>query len=74
MSLFEHYPQELREIEAQIRHYAAICGVDLEDVPELDRIIHDHAASGARETLRALLILRLKVQTGMMDAGMTPEK
>lgn len=71
MSLFEHYPQEIHEIEAQIRHYAAICGLEAGDQTALNAVIHDHTASGARETLRALLILKLKVEASMMDAGIS---
>ncbi|MEY4592266.1 MAG: hypothetical protein RIR18_1161 [Pseudomonadota bacterium] len=73
MSLFEHYPQELHDLEAQIRNYIAICGLDPRDSVSLDTIIHDHSACGAKGTLRALLILRIKVETGMMGAGMSPQ-
>ena len=73
MSLFEHYPRELHELEAEIRHYGAICSVDVTNKAVLEQVVHDHEATGARGTLRALLILQMKVETGMMDAGMTPE-
>lgn len=72
MSLMANYPHELRELERQIRNYAAICGVEAENARELDEVIHDRNATGTRETLRALLILRLKVEAGMMDVGFTP--
>lgn len=72
MSLFEHYPQELHDMDAQVRHYAAICGLDHQNETEIQAVVTDHAATGARATLRGLLILRMKVQAGMMEAGLTP--
>ena len=70
MSLFENYPREMSEMDQQVRHYAAICGIDPADRPALDLVMHDHASTGARATLRGLLILRLKVEAGMLDAGL----
>lgn len=72
MSLFEHYPQEIQDMDKQVRHYAAICGVDHQSDIEIQAVMTDHAATGARATLRGLLILRMKVQAGMMEAGLTP--
>ncbi len=73
MSLFENYPRELHELEAEIRHYGAICSIDVTNKIILEQVVHDHQATGARGTLRALLILKMKVETGMIDAGMTPD-
>lgn len=72
MSGFENYPTELKDLDAQIRHYAVICGIDPAQALQLDQVFHDHGATGYRETLRALLILRLKVETEMLQDGQTP--
>lgn len=72
MSGFEHYPKELADLDAQIRHYAAVCGIDPLQYGALESVFHDHHASGHRETLRALLILRLKVETEMLQDGLIP--
>jgi hypothetical protein len=29
MSLLEHYERDLSDLDREIRHYAAICGVDV---------------------------------------------
>ena len=70
MSLLENYPHELHDMDQQVKHYAAICGLDPEDKAVMDQCLHDHDAKGAKATLRGLLILRLKVEAGMMGAGL----
>ncbi len=76
MSGFEHYDRELTNLDHEIRHYAAVCGVDLANRGEIDaclRVHHDSWASDkARENLRGLLILRVKLETEMIALGFTP--
>ncbi|MBS1190854.1 MAG: hypothetical protein H6R10_2646 [Rhodocyclaceae bacterium] len=76
MSGFENYPQELADLDREIRHYAAVCGVDLVNRHEVEaclRVHHeDWASDKARETLQGLLILRIKVETEMIEEGMMP--
>ena len=76
MSGFENYPRELTELDKEIRHYAAVCGVDLGKRHEVEACLaarHDSwAADKARETLQGLLLLRLKVETEMLEEGLVP--
>lgn len=76
MSGFENYPQELADLDHEIRHYAAVCGVDLGKRHEIEACLnapHDSWADDkARTTLRGLLVLRIKVETEMMEHGLKP--
>lgn len=76
MSGFENYPQELADLDHEIRHYAAICGVDLSKRYEVEACLQRHhdnwADDKARETLHGLLILRIKVETEMLEHGLQP--
>ena len=80
MSGFEHYENELRELDHEIRKYAMICAVDLNNRYEIEACLNEHheawSAEGseekARETLKGLLILRIKVETEMIENGETP--
>lgn len=76
MSGFENYGHELSELDREIVHYAAICGVDLADHAAIHACINAAHTTGAddkaREALRGLLLLRMKVETEMLDQGMTP--
>lgn len=76
MSGFEHYERELADLDHEILHYAAICGVDLSHDHELAACLQIHhdtwAGDKARESLRGLLILRMKVETEMLEQGLTP--
>lgn len=76
MSGFENYPQELADLDREIRHYAAVCGVDLANRIEVETCLRHHhdnwADDKARETLHGLLILRIKVETEMIEQGFTP--
>lgn len=85
MSGFENYREEIARIDQEIRHHAAVCGVDPDDRGAMERatINHRQAPSPdlAWENLRGLLILRLKVETEMIELGYavpppvgTPEK
>ncbi len=76
MSGFENYGDELSELDREITHYAALCGIDLADHAAIRTCINTphetRAEDKARETLRGLLILRIKVETEMIEQGMTP--
>ena len=76
MSGFEYYDQELAALDHEIRHYAVICGVNLANRYEIDACLHNHhsqmAKDIAQENLRGLLILRIKVETEMIELGFTP--
>jgi hypothetical protein len=76
MSGFENYQQELAELDHEIRHYAAICGVNLANRHEVDGCLRNHhddwASDKARENLHGLLLLRIKVETEMLGLGFTP--
>ncbi|PKO91494.1 MAG: hypothetical protein CVU16_07640 [Betaproteobacteria bacterium HGW-Betaproteobacteria-10] len=76
MSGFENYDHELAELDHEIRHYAAICGVNLAQRHEIDACLRGthggQAEERARENLRGLLILRIKVETEMIELGFSP--
>ena len=76
MSGFEHYDRELADLDKEIHHYAAICGVDLGNRYELDTCLHQHHDNWpddkARESLAGLLILRIKLETEMLELGFSP--
>jgi len=73
MSGYEHDGRELAELDHEILRYAMICGVDLSKRHELEACLADHhetwAEDKARESLRGLLILRLKVEAELMEQG-----
>ncbi len=74
MSGFEHYERELRDLDHEIHRYAAICGVHLANRYEIEACLRDHheswADDKARESLQGLLILRLKLEAEMIEAGL----
>lgn len=76
MSGFEHYGQELADLDHEIRRYAAICGVDLAKRHEIDACLQDEhadwAEDKARQSLKGLLILRIKLEAEMLELGFTP--
>lgn len=76
MSSFEHYERELSELDHEIRKYAMLCGVNLNNRYEIDACLNAHhdawSDDKARETLKGLLILRIKVETEMIENGETP--
>jgi len=76
VSGFEDYPQELSRIDREIFHYAAVCAVDLGDAVALKQCltdVHDEwAEDKARQSLRGLLMLRLKVEAEMIERGLVP--
>lgn len=77
MSLLEHYERELANLDREIRHYAAICGVDLANRYELDACLKHHRDNWpddkARESLAGLLVLRIKLEEEMIRDGCRPE-
>lgn len=76
MSGFEHHVEELAALDREIVHYAALCGVDLADHAAIEactRVKHDNWPDDkARQTLRGLLILRVKLETEMLEQGLKP--
>jgi hypothetical protein len=76
MSGFENYDKELADLDHEIRHYAAICGVNLANRYEIEACLKDHhntwVADKARDNLRGLLVLRIKVETEMIELGFSP--
>jgi hypothetical protein len=76
MSGFEHYARELTDLDHEIHRYAAICRVDLANRYAVETCLHDHhdswADDKARESLKGLLILRIKLETEMIEQGMHP--
>lgn len=76
MSGFEHYERELSDLDHEIRRYAAICGVDLASRYEVERCVGEHHAQWAddkaRESLKGLLVLRIKLEAEMLELGFTP--
>jgi hypothetical protein len=76
MSGFEHYGTELANLDHEIRHYAAVCGVDLANRGEIEACLRNHhdswASDKARENLHGLLILRIKLEAEMVTLGFTP--
>jgi hypothetical protein len=78
MSGFENYHRELAELDHEIIHYAAVCGVDRRPVAHVDACMADSheswAADKPRQTLRGLLILRIKLETEMLEQSITPHR
>ena len=77
MSISEHYTEELARLDHEIMHYAAVCGVDLRNRGEMNACLRVHHDSDwthdkARESLRGLLVLRIKVEEEMISAGLKP--
>lgn len=76
MSGFEHYERELADLDHEIHHYAAICGIDLANRYEIDACLRDHhdtwASDKARSSLQGLLVLRIKLETEMIEQGFLP--
>lgn len=76
MSGFENHIQQLADLDREIRHYASVCRVDLANRGEVEACLRIHhegwAEDKARETLHGLLILRVKVETEMIEHGLSP--
>lgn len=76
MSGFEHYDRELRDLDNEIRRYAALCHVDLSKHHEVEACLKQHhegwVADKARESLQGLLVLRIKLETEMIELGFSP--
>lgn len=76
MSGFENYRQEMARIDREIRHLAAICGLDPADGVALAQARIEHqppqTPDPAWENLRGLLILRQLVEAEMIEIGLVP--
>ena len=76
MSGFENYEQELADLDRQILHYATLCGIDIADHAAVKAWLAqpqgDLAGDKARETLRGLLVLRIKIEEEMLTLGQQP--
>lgn len=76
MSGFENYEQELVDLDREILHYAALCGVDIADHAAIRACLakphEEWAGDKARETLRGLLVLRIKIEEEMLTLGQQP--
>ena len=74
MSGLEHYHQELAEVDHEILHYAAVCGINVADRGALLACLAEHHADWssdrARETLRGLLLVRTRIETEMLEQGL----
>ena len=74
MSGFEHYHQEISNLDHEIRHYAAVAGIHLENRFEVEQCLNPApgtvTAGSPMDTLRGLMILRLKVEAEMVEQGM----
>lgn len=74
MSGFENYREEIARIDREIRHHAAVCGVDPGDQVAMEQATIKHqgqmAPDLAWENLRGLLILRMMVETEMTELGL----
>ncbi|MBS1140020.1 MAG: hypothetical protein H6R13_1473 [Proteobacteria bacterium] len=76
MSGFEHYDRELKNLDSEIHHYAAVCGINLANRHEIDACLRNHrsgwANDKARESLEGLLVLRIKLEAEMIKLGFSP--
>lgn len=76
MSGFEHYDRELQDLDSEIHRYAALCGVDLASRHEVEACLRNHHAAWAddkaRQSLQGLLVLRIKLETEMIEQGFSP--
>ncbi|MEY2631961.1 MAG: hypothetical protein RIR00_615 [Pseudomonadota bacterium] len=76
MSGFEDYHRELAELDHQIHHYAVACNIDLSDQIAVRHCLEtpqpDFSHNLAQQTLRGLLILRIKLETEMISEGVNP--
>jgi hypothetical protein len=69
MSELEHYKDDLHAVDREILRAALVAGIDLNDQRALDHLMqapvpHENTPRGqARERLRGLLFLRLKLET-----------
>jgi len=76
VSGFDSYRDELATLDREILHYAALCGVDISDHAAIHACLHQHhddwPSDKPRETLRGLLVLRMKIEEEILQAGMRP--
>lgn len=79
MSGFENYQQQFDELDARIASYVAICALPVEKPlgrSDIETLLHQHLARDepqpARQTLEALLVLRIQLETEMFEEGLQP--
>lgn len=76
MSGFDSHADELAALDREILHYAGLCGVDIADHAAIHACLAIHhddwPADKARESLRGLLLLRIKIESEMLRLGMAP--
>lgn len=79
MSGFEDYRQEFVDLDAQIASYVAICALPVEkplNRADIEALLHQRPVTTglerACETLQALLILRIRLETEMIEQGCEP--
>ena len=74
MSGFEDYAHELALLDREILLYASLCHIDLANQTELRLCLADVHDSWpedkARQSLRGLLQLRMKLETEMIELGL----
>jgi len=79
MSGFEDYQEEFAKLDAEIAHYVAICALPIKapaDRVDIEALLrHTPATNGQqrpRETLQALLVLRINLETEAIEQGHSP--
>ena len=79
MSGFEDYQEEFAKLDAEIAHYVAICALPVKAPADradieilLRRIPATNGQQRPRETLQALLILRINLETEAIEQGHEP--
>ncbi|MBS1196548.1 MAG: hypothetical protein H6R18_333 [Proteobacteria bacterium] len=79
MSGFEDYQEEFAKLDAEIAHYVAICALPVEapaDRVDIEALLRKNPGKNgqqqARETLQALLILRINLETEAIEQGHQP--
>lgn len=78
MSGFEDYQHQFSGLDTQIAHFVAICGLPLQgsaNREEIEALLRQHSGAGlerARDELQALLILRIRLETEMIELGYDP--
>ena len=74
MSGFEHYDSELAKLDREIRHLAAVSGVDLSDrsaiKASLEAPPETWPVNKTKQSLRGLLFLRMKLESEMLGEGL----
>lgn len=77
MSGFEDYQNEFARLDKEIAHYVAVCGLALPaqaSRADIDEHLGRHSGppSSPWQSLQALLILRLRLETEAIELGFEP--